>query len=113
MDIEEFRLVCLEQPFATEDMPFDDTVVVFRLKGRIFGCISLDSPDLVVMKCDPVRALELREQYAAIEGAWHWNKKYWNQIRLDGSVPDSIIRELVRHSYEEVNRKLPRKERVG
>lgn len=112
MDIELFREECLALPYVTEDMPFDDTVVVFRLKGKIFGCITLDKHDLVVLKCDPEYALELRAEYAAIEGAWHWNKKFWNQIRLDGSVPDSVIVTLIRHAYDEVNKKLPKKDRV-
>lgn len=112
MNIELFREECLRLPFATEDMPFDDTVVVFRLKGKIFGCITLDNPNLVVLKCDPERALELRANYAGIEGAWHWNKTYWNQITLDGSVPDELIVELIHHAYSEVNKKLPKKDRV-
>ena len=82
MNIESFRAYCLSLPETTEDMPFDETVVVFRLKGKIFACVGLDKPDLVCMKCDPERAIELREQYSSIEGAFHWNKKYWNQIDL-------------------------------
>ena len=112
MDIELFREKCLALPYVTEDMPFDDTVVVFRLKGKIFGCITLDNHDLVVLKCDPERALELRAEYATIEGAWHWNKKSWNQILLDGSVPDSLIVVLIQHAYDEVNKKLPKKDRI-
>ncbi|MCQ2335538.1 MAG: MmcQ/YjbR family DNA-binding protein [Paludibacteraceae bacterium] len=112
MNIEIFRDECLKLPCATEDMPFDDTVVVFRLKGKIFGCIALDRPDVVVLKCSEARALELRAVYSAIEGAYHWNKKTWNQISLDGSVPDDLIRELIRFAYDEVNNKLPKKDRV-
>ena len=112
MDIEQFRLHCLALPFVTEDMPFDDTVVVFRLKGKIFGCIATDKPDLAVLKCDPEKAEQLRERYSAVEGAYHWNKKYWNQIRLDADVDRPLIEELTRHAYNEVNAKLPRKDRV-
>ncbi len=111
MDIEQFREYCLSLPLTTEDMPFDDTVVVFRLKGKIFACITLDKPDIVVLKCDPDRAQELRDHYAAIEGAYHWNKKYWNQIRLDADVDRPLIEELTRHAYNEVNAKLPKKDR--
>ncbi|MCQ2279599.1 MAG: MmcQ/YjbR family DNA-binding protein [Bacteroidales bacterium] len=112
MDIESFREYCLSLPHATEDMPFDDTVVVFRIKGKIFACICLDKPDFATMKCDPERATELREQYSSIEGAWHWNKKYWNQVTFRGDVSDELFRSLVRHAYNEVNKKLPKKERV-
>lgn len=112
MDIEQFRLACLSLPFTSEDMPFDDTVVVFRLKGKIFGCIALDQPDIVILKCDPEYSLDLRAQYSAIEGAYHWNKKYWNQISLFGNVPDELFLQLIRHAYLEVNKKLPKKDRV-
>lgn len=112
MNIETFREYCLSLPFSTEDMPFDETVVVFRLKGKIFGCICLDKPDMAVLKCDPERAIELRERYSSIEGAWHWNKKYWNQVTFQGDVSDELFKELVRHAYNEVNKKLPKKERV-
>jgi len=112
MNIESFRDYCLSLPLVTEDMPFDDTVIVYRLKGKIFGCITTDKPDLIVLKCDPTYALELRAQYDAVEGAWHWNKKYWNQIVLNGSLTDGELSGLIRHAYNEVNKKLPKAERV-
>lgn len=112
MDIELFREYCLQMPLATEDMPFDDTVVVFRLKGKIFGCLLLDKPNIVVLKCDPEYAQDLRARHLCIEGAWHWNKKYWNQITLDGSLSDAQFLELVRHAWQQVNAKLPKKDRV-
>lgn len=113
MNTESFREYCLSLPLVTEDMPFDDTVVVFRLKGKIFAAIMLDRSELVVMKCDAERAVELREHYDGIEGAWHWNKKYWNQVWLDRGIPDILIQELARHAWEEVNKKLPKKDRVS
>lgn len=112
MDIESLREYCLSLPLATEDMPFDDTVLVFRLKGRIFACLMLDRPDWIVMKCNSERAIDLRERYEAIEPAWHWNKKYWNQIHLNSDVDRPLMEELLRHSYNEVNAKLPKKDRV-
>ena len=112
MHIEQFREICLALPMTTEDMPFDDTLVAFRVHGKIFGCLLLDQPDMVVLKCDPERAIELRGTYSAIEGAYHWNKKYWNQIHLNGSVPDELIRELIEHAYQEVWKKLPKKLRL-
>lgn len=109
MNTEEFRTYCLSLPQVTEDMPFDDTVLTFRIKGKIFAAIILDKPELVVMKCDPERAQRLRERYPSIEGAWHWNRKYWNQIRCDREVGDDLLRELADHAYEEVWKKLPKK----
>lgn len=112
MNVELFRAYCLSLPLVTEDMPFDDTVVTFRLKGKIFACILLDKPDLVVLKCDPEYALQLRTQYPCVDGAWHWNKKYWNQITLNGELTDLQIDELIHHAYSEVNKNLPKRERI-
>lgn len=75
-------------------MPFDETVVVCRFKGKIFACICLDKPNFATMKCDVDRSVELRERYGAIEPAWYWNKKYWNQIRFDGDVHDDPFQQL-------------------
>lgn len=112
MNVESFRECCLALPQVTEDMPFDDTVLVFRLKNKIFAAIILDKPELVVMKCDPEKAQELRERYSAVEEAHHWNKKYWNQIWLNRDVDDSLLQELVGHAWDEVNKKLPKKDRI-
>lgn len=112
MNIETFREHCLSLPLVTEDMPYDDNVVTFRLKGKIFAHICLNKPDSASMKCDAERASELREQYSAIESAWHCNKKYWNQISFNGDVSDELLQELICHAYNEVNKKLPKKDRV-
>ena len=78
-----------------------------------FGPIGLDNVDWFCLKCDPGYALELREHYTGITGAWHWNKKYWNQVSTThGDVPDALVRHLIDHSYDEVVKKLPRKLRV-
>lgn len=112
MNIEDIRLYCMGKPWVTEDFPFDETTLVFRLQGKIFACISLDHPDTVTMKCAPDYAVELRERYAAIAGAWHWNKKYWNQVDLtDYEVTDELLRSLLDHAYDEVMKKLPAKVR--
>ena len=71
----------------------------------------MSNPELAVMKCDPERAVLLREQYSAIEGAFHWNKKFWNQIHFNSDAGDKLILELVDHSYDEVVKKLTKKER--
>lgn len=112
MDIEIFRELCLALPYVTEDTPFDETTVVYRLNGRIFACIPTDQLHIVVLKCDPVLAIDLRERYISVEGAWHWNKKYWNQIHLDGTLSDELIDNLIQHAYYEVYKKLPKKEQA-
>lgn len=113
MNIEDIRLYCLGKPQATEDFPFDETTLVFRVMGKIFACISLEHTDRITLKCEPDYALELRERYACITGAWHWNKKYWNQIDItSGDVSAALLRRLIDHAYDEVVKKLPRKLRA-
>ncbi len=111
MNIEKFREYCLSKPHVTEDFPFDDDVLTFRICNKIFAVVSMSRPDMATMKCDPERAIDLREQFSAIEGAFHWNKKYWNQVHFNSDASDKLILELVDHSYDEVVKKLSKKER--
>lgn len=112
MNIESLREYCLSLPLVTEDFPFDETTLVFRVVGKIFAMTDLDRPDMVSLKCNPDYALQLREEHAEISGAWHMNKKYWNQVNLSGHLEDELVQGLVRHSYAEVVKKLTRKERA-
>ena len=113
MNIESVREYCLSLPLVTEDFPFDETTLVFRIMGKIFACLDLERPEWVTMKCNADYALELREVYPEIEGAWHWNKKYWNQVNLYGGLEDDFIQGLLRHSYSEVVKKLKKQERLA
>lgn len=108
MDVESVRDYCLSLPRATEDFPFDDVTLAFRVEGRIFAMVDLESIDWFVLKCDPERAVELRERYSEITPAWHMNKRHWNQINLFGSLSDELVCALIRHSYSAVVLKLPR-----
>lgn len=109
MNIESVREYCLSLPHATEDFPFDETTLAFRIKGRIFAMIDLEKTEWFVLKCQPDYAIELRDTHADIAPAWHMNKKHWNQINLYGVLPDELIQHLIRHSYSEVVKKLPKK----
>ena len=110
MNIEELREYCLSQKDATEDMPFDDEILVFKVFGKWFAVISLDEPELKIsVKCDPVKAIELREQFNCVEAAWHFNKKYWNSIVLNRDMNDETVQYWIRHSIVEVVKKLPKK----
>lgn len=112
MNVESLREYCLSLPLATEDFPFDETTLVFRVVGKIFAMLDLECPDVVSLKCNPDYALQLREEHPEISGAWHMNKKYWNQVNLSGHLEDELVQGLVRHSYAEVVKKLTRKERA-
>ena len=112
MNIESVREYCLSLPLVTEDFPFDEQTLVFRILGKIFACVDLEHPEWVTMKCNADYALELREVHPEIEGAWYWNKKYWNQVNLYGTLEDDFIQALIRHSYSEVVKKLKKQEKL-
>ena len=109
MNIESVRDYCLSLPMATEDFPFDETTLVFRVLGKIFAMVDLDDTEWFVLKCDPDYALELRDRHTEIAPAYHMNKKHWNQLNLFGMLPDELVQSLIRHSYNLVVSKLPRK----
>ena len=112
MNVESLREYCLSLPLATEDFPFDETTLVFRVVGKIFAMLDLERTKIISLKCNPDYALQLREEHPEISGAWHMNKKYWNQVNLSGHLEDELVQGLVRHSYAEVMKKLTRKERA-
>lgn len=112
MHIEEFRTYCLGKPMVTEEFPFDETTLVFKVCGKIFALTGLESIELKVnLKCDPEKAIELRETYESINPGFHMNKKHWNTVTVDGSFSDLFLRELIDHSYEMVVKALPKKTR--
>lgn len=107
MNIESFRDFCMTKKGVSEDFPFDEATLVFKVMGKIFSLTDVDYFNSVNLKCDPEWALELREKYAAIMPGYHMNKKRWNTVEIDGSLADSFIEELISHSYECVVEKLP------
>ncbi len=113
MNIEELREYCLSVKDATEDMPFEDEYLIFRVFNKWFAVIPLNDPDLKIsVKCDPVQAIDLRERYQSVEAAWHFNKKYWNSISLNREMDDETVKLWIRHSVSEVVKKLPKKIRL-
>lgn len=110
MNIEELREYCLSLKQVTEDMPFGDEYLVFRVGGKWFAVIRLNGTELKVsVKCDPEKAVELREQYACVEAAWHFNKKYWNSITLNHDMNDQTVKHWIKHSVAQVIKTLPKK----
>ncbi|MGC8864415.1 MAG: MmcQ/YjbR family DNA-binding protein [Bacteroidales bacterium] len=109
MNIEDFRVFCLSQHSTYEDFPFDETTLVFKVGGKMFALTDLAEPFSITLKCNPERALSLREHYPSIQPAWHFNKKHWINILCDGSVSDDMLKELIMHSYQLVVESLPRK----
>ena len=111
MNIEELREYCISKPHTTEGLPFDDVSLVFKVKGKIFAILSLDGPPRINLKCDPLRAIELREEYSCVIPGYHMNKKHWNTVNIDGSVQAGLIKEWVDHSYELILASLPKSKR--
>jgi predicted DNA-binding protein (MmcQ/YjbR family) len=114
MDATELREWCLEQVGAVEEFPFGPQPAVFKVAGKIFALSALRRTPLEVsVKCEPELAVDLRNTYAAIRPGYHLNKRHWNTITLDGSLPDQLVRDLIEDSYDLVVSALPRRVREG
>jgi predicted DNA-binding protein (MmcQ/YjbR family) len=100
MNIEELRIYCLSKVAVTESLPFDEVTLVFKVKNKMFALLSIDGDRGISLKCDPERAVDLREKYPAIIPGFHLNKKLWNTIALDGSIAPVLLKELIDHSYQ-------------
>lgn len=111
MHIEAIRDFCLTLPATTEDFPFDDRTLVFRIGGKIYLLIDVEEPWEFNVKCEPELAVQLRERYPdAIRPGYHMNKKHWNTITVAG-LDEQIVREQIEQSYELVKASLPKKNR--
>jgi len=112
MNIEEFREYCLQKKGVTEEFPFDERTLVFKVLGKMFALSGLErQPPQINLKCDPERSVELREQYdGLIYGGYHMNKLLWNTLEIN-SLPYQLLFELIDHSYELVVAKMPKKMR--
>ena len=105
MDIEQLRDYCLQKPGVEEGFPFDEETLVFKVNKKIFLLASLDEQPLQFnVKCAPQKAIELREEHPAIVPGYHMNKKHWNTVIVDGSVPAKLLREMIDDSYALVNK---------
>ena len=109
MDLASFREYCLNKGHVTEGAPFGETVVVFKVGGKMFALAALDEiPTTVNLKCDPDLALELRDRYEQVRPGYHMSKKHWNTVELGTGIPDSELRKMIDHSYELVVKSLPK-----
>jgi predicted DNA-binding protein (MmcQ/YjbR family) len=100
MDIVALREYCISKKEATESFPFGEDTLVFKAAGKIFALVNLDGDLSINLKCDPALALELRERHSSVIPGYHMNKKHWNTIFLDGSVPDKDVLSWIDHSYD-------------
>lgn len=112
MDCEQLRNFCLSLPLVTECFPFDEETLVFKVDGKMFLYTSLETiPFSITLKCEPDRALELRELYSEVQPGFHMNKKHWNTITCSPRLKDRQINEWILHAYTETVNKLPKNRR--
>lgn len=108
MNIEEVREYALTLPHVEESL-FVENWIDFRIGGKWFMLMQLNAPEpRVAVKCDPDVAMELRSQYKGVEPAYHMNKRMWNDLYLERDLDDATIKKWIRHSYDEVFKKLPK-----
>ncbi len=111
MNVEVVRTYCLQKPYCTESMPFDEWTLVFKVGGKMFALLGLEGNGTLNLKCDPEQAVELREHYPdAIFPGYHMNKKHWNTVLLENeSLSYELIIEMIDRSYDLVFDKLPKR----
>ncbi len=105
MNIELIREYCLSKKGVTESFPFNEDTLVFKVMGKMFALTNLEGDLSINLKCEPDKAIELREQHPAIQPGYHMNKKHWLTVYIDGSVSDKIIFQLIDDSYNLVIKK--------
>jgi predicted DNA-binding protein (MmcQ/YjbR family) len=111
MFLDDVRNHCLQKTGVTEGFPFDKNTLVFKVFGKMFALMGVDVFDSLNLKCDPEKAIELRETYQGVQPGYHMNKKHWNSVLLNEDVSDKLLLELIDHSYELVYASLPKKVR--
>lgn len=111
MDLEKIREYCLSKLGVTECFPFDQQTLVFKVGGKMFALIDVEIPESINVKCDPEKAIELRERYPAILPGYHMNKKHWNTVQLNQGLSDQLILSFLNESYQLVYQSLTKKQR--
>jgi len=109
MDLEAFRKYCLSKKGVSEGFPFGEDTLVFKVMGKIFAITSFEQPLSVNLKCDPEKAVELRERYEDVQPGYHMNKKHWNTVNFEGEISVRELKEMTDHSYELVVNSLTKK----
>ncbi|MCK5169882.1 MAG: MmcQ/YjbR family DNA-binding protein [Bacteroidales bacterium] len=109
MNIEEFRDYCLSKKGVTEELPFDETTLVYKVLGKMFALTDTDDEFKIALKCDPEKVVDLREQFPeTVLPGYHFNKKHWNTVVIDGTIPEKLLYEWIDESYILVVNKLPK-----
>ncbi len=113
MNIESFRDYCLEKKGVTEDFPFDETTLVMKVMGKMFALTDTEENFKINLKCEPEKAIQLREQYSCVIPGYHMNKKYWNTVIVDGTIPTTTLKSWIDDSYNLVVAKLTKAQKAA
>ena len=100
MNIEDYRDYCLAKKGETEESPFGPDTLVYKVMGKMFALSGIDNFEFINLKCEPDKAIDLREQYHSVKPGYHMNKKLWNSVYIDGDVTDEFIYEMIDESYD-------------
>ena len=111
MNIESLRNYCIEKKGVTEEFPFGDSVLVFKVMGKMFVLAPVEDFTSVNLKVDPADGVERRDAYPAVQPAYHMNKKHWVTVLMDGTIPDKLLRQWIDESYGLVASKLTKSEK--
>jgi len=111
MDLEKVRLQCLSKLGASESFPFDNQTLVFKVGGKIFALLDVEQTESINLKCEPEKAIELRERFISVMPGYHMNKKHWNTIQFNKDLCDQLILDCIDESYQLVYQSLSKKQR--
>ena len=100
MNIESYRAYCLSHKGVTEEFPFGEDTLVYKVMGKMFALTDIELFQSINLKVDPEQGAELREQYSAVQPGYHMNKKHWITVQMDGSIPDKLLKQWIDHSYD-------------
>tara|TARA_B110000261_G_scaffold139941_1_gene159674 strand:- start:37 stop:381 length:345 start_codon:yes stop_codon:yes gene_type:complete len=109
MSLDHFREYCLSLKGITEQIPFDENILVFKVMGKMFALCNMMTFEYCNLKCDPEKAIKLREEFTEVTPAWHMNKKHWNSVSFIGDLSDQQIEQWVKDSYNLVVKNMPKK----
>lgn len=112
MLLQEFIDYCTEKKGTTQEFPFDDTTLVFKVMGKMYALINMDPPHSANLKCDPVYAVVLRQKYNSVQPGYHMNKKHWNTVDLEGDATVKDLKEWINDSYNLVVKRLKKDEQA-
>jgi predicted DNA-binding protein (MmcQ/YjbR family) len=113
MNIEDYRDYCLSKKGVKEELPFDDTTLVYKVKGKVFSLADINLFESITIKCDPMVASQLRVTYAGVTPGYHMNKQHWNTVTTNGSIPDRMLYQWIDDSYELVVAGLSKKDHAS